>query len=112
MEARRAAADTGETGLRQWARAQIGQAVCGRCERTVVVGDPVQLVTFPGMARRLVRCETCAGSPAPPELPGRIEQSERVGQPMTRLGLTPWSVLPFDGKAAAIAREPGEDDDA
>jgi hypothetical protein len=53
--------------LTEWGYTEI-EGHCGGCNALLAIGDPIQLVEIPGLKRRLVRCEECAG-PAPADLP-------------------------------------------
>lgn len=53
-----------------WTRAETPSLQCGRCGGTIAVGDPVYVLSLPGLRQRtLYRCATCAGSPPPADLP-------------------------------------------
>jgi hypothetical protein len=51
----------------EWGYAEI-DGHCGGCDALFTIGDPIGLLTIPGVRRRLVRCEECVG-PAPADLP-------------------------------------------
>lgn len=82
--------------------------VCGGpCREFIRKGDPMLVLEVPGLERTFRRCVRCAGE-APPDLPPLVEQAPlrpTVKLPKRLGGI----VLPFDFKAAQIAREPGEE---
>ncbi len=109
--------------MRTWVRLDRS-ALCGYCSQLMTKGDPVLAISiaphppneygyvFDVKSARL-RCETCAGEPAPAELPSGPIFKTVQGVPlpgMTRIQQLA-AQLPFDAKAAAAGREPGSDDE-
>jgi hypothetical protein len=97
-----------------WERTQVAR-LCGRCNRTLIPGDPILVVTIArGSATpiRRVRCDLCEG-PAPPDLPALVE-SDHVAplawlkrlQPQLPLGS---ALADWRARQAGDAREPGEE---
>ena len=87
--------------MKTWRRAPAARR-CGCCGDQIPTGAPL-LEYHVGDHIRLPRCETCAGEPAPADLPLTIGTQKLPPLDMTRLG-----ILPLDFKARA-AREPGEE---
>lgn len=74
--------------MTMWERARSVRH-CGLCGQPIEVGQPLLLIRFdaPAKVRDRVRCETCVGSHAPPDLPdlaGRETPPPEID--MTRLG--------------------------
>lgn len=84
-----------------WMIASIDTLCGGPCRFTVIQAGRPMLV-FTGFAKWKVRCERCAGEPAPETIPAHMP-AKPVGVPalMTRLGLLP---LDFGRQ-----RDPGEE---
>lgn len=89
--------------MRTWTRAAVTTLCGGRCGGTVNVGDPVQLVEVPGMRRKLIRCEQCADSQVPPDLPEAIVKGT-VAAPSGFARFSRASV-PKDFKALAAGKD-------
>jgi hypothetical protein len=94
----------------EWQRAHGGLVItqrCGSCGQPFKPGDPVAAYVFG--RHKLLRCETCHGSPAPPDLPELIVLAPvKLELPFVRFTA---DMLPLDWRsAAAQPREPGEDD--
>lgn len=68
----------------QWERLMVA-ALCGRCGELVEANEPVQMMQFNGMKRRLIRCQKCVGD-APPDLPEHVvlQRSTKKMQPLAR----------------------------
>ena len=87
--------------------------LCGKCGTAIDVGDPMLVVTIPGVRRKPRRCTRCEG-PVPVDLPS-LEEFKRIeaAQPVFLPGVTPR--LPLDdwagyATAVEIGREPGEEE--
>jgi hypothetical protein len=96
-----------------WERTRVAR-LCGRCNRALIPGDPILVVTIAhGSATpiRRVRCELCEG-PAPPDLPALVERAPVTPaafvrlQPRLPLGT---ALADWRARQAGEAREPGED---
>jgi len=72
--------------MREWTRATHART-CGHCGRQLLRGDPILLIRVGHVRRLLPRCEACAGSEAPPDLPEVIEKS-RTTKPMSKLSVS------------------------
>ena len=48
--------------MKRWTRAK-GDTWCGRCSAVVASGEPLLVLELPNVARRPVRCASCAGEP-------------------------------------------------
>jgi hypothetical protein len=59
--------------MKTWIRAPIAGECCGRCGNPIPRGAPELVITRAGMRARFRRCETCAGEPAPADLPPLAE---------------------------------------
>ena len=90
--------------MRVWERARLEQR-CGACDRTVAIGEPIQLLT----KCRKVRCEACATEPAP-ELPALVAVPRAVSRTPVQPMLAVRSLaLDWKQRAMPAEREPGED---
>lgn len=78
--------------MREWTRYAY-EKLCGVCSAQITRGRPIQVISLPGQAWRMYRCEACADGPVPPDLPPLIETA-RGQRPMT--------------STAAIARSRGD----
>lgn len=58
--------------MSKWGRT-LKPFTCPGCGRAVAAGAPMRLLELPNLKRSLVRCEVCAGSPVPPDLPATVE---------------------------------------
>lgn len=61
--------------MRQWQRADR-PTICGGTHDqpcVITIGDPVLVITIPGVTRPKYRCPACAGE-AVPELPAYVER--------------------------------------
>jgi hypothetical protein len=85
----------------KWTRADA-PTLCGGCPRLIPTGEPMAVMTLPGIKRGFLRCQFCAGG-APPDLPAAIQTRSGMAPiaSMARLGL-----LPLDEQQP---REPGEE---
>ena len=91
-----------------WTRAPF-HILCGLCARVIRRGDPVLLLTLPGLTRVKRRCSNCAGE-APPDLPAIVEVV--IPSPTPMVPVRRLAGLPFDWKIRqAGEREPGCDDE-
>lgn len=54
--------------MRTWVRTRWAGR-CGLCGATLEAGVAVQVITCRLVKRRLVRCQTCADTPVPPDVP-------------------------------------------
>jgi len=78
--------------VKTWTRvpSQPNPGRCGRCNRELVVGAPLLVLTAAVGKGSWVRCEACAGEPVPADLPPLEESSS------TTRGLTPLrELIPF-----------------
>lgn len=71
--------------MRQWQRADRPTICGGPHDQPLVIaiGEPVFVITIPGVTRPKYRCSGCAGEPVP-ELPAEVVRSFPV-TPMTPL---------------------------
>ncbi len=86
--------------MRTWTRTEFPR-LCGGCPTVIKRGDPVQVLTLPGVSRLKYRCPACAGEP-PPDLPAYVERAPIVPR-----------MLPLKAVAATVdfkSRQVGEDD--
>lgn len=101
--------------MKDWRRATV-ETICHGCVvpngmRLIAVGEPILVLTLPGITRKSIRCARCAGEPVPADLPAlEVTQKARAAkvsapQPLTRFSP---GMLPIDWKAQP-SREPGED---
>lgn len=92
--------------MRQWTRAAIDR-YCGGCGALMAPGQPLLIITLPGVQRKRYRCVACEG-PAPPDLPTDLgpRRDPFFQQRLDRLA----NRLPLDWlERAADSREPGEE---
>jgi hypothetical protein len=104
--------------MRSWAREPLGCA-CGRCGEPIAVGDPELLITIAGVRQAFVRCAACEkqfgdGDDPPADLPplARHRAEPMAPAPPVFYGFTAKALaaaLPFDWRARAAGREPGEE---
>lgn len=82
--------------------------LCGSCGRHIRTGEPIRLLYLPGIDAPKTRCKRieCAGEPVPADVPPLAAPVDIPA--MVRLGSVKGG-LPFDFKAAAAGREPGEE---
>jgi len=94
--------------VRTWIRA-TGQTLCGLCRfRFIQVGEPMVVVTVPGLTLKRYRCQACEGA-APPDLAPLVPRELPTFKPFVHV-LTGTDALPLDFKSAAVGeREPGEE---
>lgn len=69
--------------MRNWARVS-SDTICGGCGATIPAKAAVITITLKDVKRPLIRCETCVGLQAPPDLPEHVEQRSEI-TPMRKL---------------------------
>lgn len=69
--------------MRSWTRVS-GNTLCGGCGATIPKNGAAIQITLSSVKRALIRCETCVGLSAPPDLQERIEQTSEI-MPMRKL---------------------------
>jgi hypothetical protein len=100
--------------MRKWERVSVPSTLCGGCNRQLLRGDPVLVITRErGTARalRFVRCDRCEG-PAPPDLPPFVERTNAIAPtPLTKFHpVLPLGTPLADYRARQSGeREPGEE---
>ena len=72
--------------MRSWHRVALSMR-CGKCGQTLEDGALAQWIRVPGVTRQLCRCEACADSQAPPDLP--LYQGKTT-KAMRRLEVPDW----------------------
>jgi hypothetical protein len=71
--------------MREWTRAK-SSTLCAGCGAQMLRGDPLLLIHLPGVEKPRRRCQACAGSEAPPDLPALVEKS-RMTKPLSKLSV-------------------------
>lgn len=91
--------------MKTWTRA-AGEMICGGdCDVRIQSGEPVLLLTLPGVTSVKRRCVRCAGEAPPVNLPLPELRPEPEPLPFTRFSV---GTLPLDWKhAQAGERDPG-----
>ena len=92
--------------MRTWVRAEVLTLCGGSCHGQIEPDAPILLISLPGVKRRLIRCQVCAGEEVPPMLPRTVKKSPftKRMQPIARIAGG------FDWKAKqAGARELGDE---
>jgi hypothetical protein len=96
--------------MKAWKRAAATTPCGGPCGGEggqIEPGEPILVITIPGIDRVTFRCRRCAGDPVPDDLtaaPTRARQAAPLD--MTRLDALAGR---FDFKKIAAGREPGEE---
>lgn len=95
--------------MRRWTRAPFRLICGGPCARLLQRGEPILELQAPEWSRPKIRCETCAGEPAPADLPPLVERTPV--QPTTPARpVRTVTGLPADFKVAAAGeREIGQE---
>ena len=62
--------------MRTWTRARIN-TLCGNCPTVIQQGQPLLEISAPGWAK--VRCDACAGEPAPADLDDQPTATRTLG---------------------------------
>lgn len=62
--------------MRTWRRATVDLR-CGRCGETIAKGDAHLVLLITAVKTPKLRCETCAGYPAPDDLPAVAESGAK-----------------------------------
>ena len=70
----------------EWTRAKV-EVPCGACGQRIYIRQPMFVMQFERVQRRLVRCVDCVG-PAPPDLPEVILTKEQDRAPLRPLRTT------------------------
>lgn len=95
--------------MRSWRRAFTDES-CGCCAKPIAKGDPLLELQITALKTPKLRCPTCAGYPAPDDLPALREPMPFPTTPFAHIR-TGAGALPLDFKHAAVGeREPGSDD--
>ncbi len=55
--------------MRTWTRADTLTICGGPCRHWIAKGEPMLLISLPGVKATLKRCHVCAGELPPPDLP-------------------------------------------
>jgi hypothetical protein len=112
-----------------WTIAPPGGADCGYCSNRVREGDAVELISRPGLSRKLVRCELCAHTApnetqieaarlaeearhaAPPEPPPTLSNTRPTYRHTPRKPATAFSKLSDVGTGFDLRRAAANDHD-